>query len=165
MTTTTPDTVALPTADTRGPSSRVRFLVAFAVGLVLALVVGVGALYAYDQQFAGRVLPGVRIGTVDLSGLDAATAAQQLQTAYTALGEGTVKITTTVGERSFSYADIGRGPDVEAMVAEALAVGRGGTLIDRFIANTRTAVRGATITPMVTYDPQALADRIVGYAD
>jgi vancomycin resistance protein YoaR len=165
MTTTTPDTVALPTADTRGPSSRLRFLVAFAVGLVLALAVGVGALYAYDQQFAGRVLPGVRIGTVDLSGLDAATAAQQLRTAYEALGEGTVKITTTVGERSFSFADIGRRPDVEAMVAEALAVGRGGTLVDRFIANTRTAVRGATITPMVTYDPQALADRIVGYAD
>jgi vancomycin resistance protein YoaR len=165
MTTTTPDTVALPTADTRGPSSRVRFLVAFAVGLVLALVVGVGALYAYDQQFAGRVLPGVRIGAVDLSGLDAATAAEQLEAAYAALGEGSVTITTEAGERTFTYADIGRGPDVDAMVAEALAVGRGGTLVDRFIANTRTAVRGATITPMVTYDPEAVADRIVGYAD
>jgi hypothetical protein len=69
MTTTTPDTVAIPTPETRRSSVRLRFAVAFLVGLLAALGIGAGALYAYDQQYTGRVLPGVRIGAVDLSGL------------------------------------------------------------------------------------------------
>ena len=74
MTTTTPDTVGITTADPPRHSLRLRFFVAFLVGLLLAMAGGVGALYAYDQQYIGRVLPGVRIGDVDLSGLDAAAA-------------------------------------------------------------------------------------------
>ena len=35
------------------------------------LVVGVGSagLYAYGQQYTGRILPGVRAGGVDLTGI------------------------------------------------------------------------------------------------
>ena len=31
-----------------------RFATAFLVGLILAMALGVGALYAYDQQYQGR---------------------------------------------------------------------------------------------------------------
>ena len=44
-------------------------LVAFLVGLVAALALGAGALYAFDQQYTGRILPGVTVGGIDLSGL------------------------------------------------------------------------------------------------
>ena len=77
MTTTTPDTVGIAVPETRRPSGRLRFAVAFIVGLLLATIVGAGAMYAYDQQYINRVLPGVRIGTVDLSGLDEAAAAER----------------------------------------------------------------------------------------
>jgi hypothetical protein len=143
----------------------VRFAVAFLIGLLLAMAGGVGALYAYDQQYVGRVLPGVRVGNVDLSGLDPATAAEQLRLAYAALGEGELVLTGPEGDRTIAYADFGRGPDVDAMLAEALAVGRDGTTVDRAIANVRTAARGVTLTPRVTYDPDALAERIVDFAD
>ena len=55
MTTTTPDSVGEAVPDTHRPSGRVRFAVAFLVGLLLATVAGAGALYAYDQQYIGRV--------------------------------------------------------------------------------------------------------------
>ena len=167
MTTTTPDSVGVDVgvAETGHRPGRLRFAVAFLVGLLLATVVGVGAMYAYDQQYVGRVLPGVRIGTVDLSGLDAAAAGERLREAYGSLGEGKIVLTTPSGQSTISYADIGRGPDVDAMLAEALGVGRDGNAVERIIADARTAFRGVTLEPRVTYDPDALAQHIVTYAD
>src|SRR5688572_12995197 len=165
MTTTTPDSIGVTVPDTRRPSGRVRFAVAFIVGLLLATVVGVGALYAYDQQYLGRVLPGVRVGTVDLSGLEPAVAAERLRDAYGSLSEGEIVLKAPQGTTTISYADIGRGPDIEAMLAEALAVGREGNPVERVIADARTAIRGVTLQPRVTYDPDALAERIVAFAD
>lgn len=165
MTTTTPDSVGIAVPDERRPSGRVRFAVAFIIGLFLATVAGAGALYAYDQQYINRVLPGVRIGSVDLSGLDEATAAARLREAYGSLGEGEIVLTTPVGETTISYADIGRGPDVDAMLAEAIGVGRDGNALERVIADARTAIRGVTLEPRVTYDPDALAEQIVAFTD
>ncbi len=165
MTTTTPDSIAVATPETRRPSARLRFGVAFLVGLLVAMGVGVGALYAYDQEFLGRVLPGVRIGAVDLSGTDPATASARLQSAYGSLGEGSITVTGPAGNRTISYADIGRGPDIDAMLADAMAVGRAGNTVERVIADARTAIRGVALTPRVTYDADALADRIVAFAD
>jgi vancomycin resistance protein YoaR len=164
MTTTTPDTVTIPAPETRRVSVRVRFAVAFLVGLIAALAVGVGALYAYDREYVGRVLPGVRVGDVDLSGLDAATAADRLHAAYGSLAEGSVTITSPQGKRTISFATIGRGPDIDAMVDEALGVGRDGNAVERAIANTRTAVRGVTLTPRVTVDADALAEEVLAFA-
>src|SRR5438309_10880922 len=62
----------------RRPSLRLRFFVAFICSLLVALAVGVGGIYAYDQQYTGRILPGVRVGSVDLSGLDRAAARQRV---------------------------------------------------------------------------------------
>ena len=165
MTTTTPDSVGIAVPESRRPSSRLRFLIAFVVGLLLATIIGAGAMYAYDQQYINRVLPGVRIGTVDLSGLDEAAAAERLREAYRSLGEGEIVLTSPVGETTISYADIGRGPDIEAMLAEALGVGREGNAIERVIADARTAIRGVTLEPRVTYDADALAEEVVSFAD
>ena len=165
MTTTTPEAVGVALPETRRPSGRVRFAIAFIVGLLLATVAGAGALYAYDQQYVGRVLPGVRVGAVDLSGLDPTTASERLRETYGSWGEGEIVLTTPAGDTTISYADIGRGPDIEAMLAEAMAVGRDGNAVERVLADARTAIRGVTLEPRVTYDPDALAERIVAFAD
>lgn len=166
MTTTTPETVSARAPETaRRPSARVRFGVAFLVGLLAAMAIGIGALYAYDQQYVGRVLPGVSVGDVDLSGVDPGTAADRLHRAYSSLREGSVTITSPHGDASISFADIGRRPDIDAMVAEAMGVGRDGNAVDRAIANTRTAVRGVALTPRVTFDADALASKVLAHAD
>lgn len=159
MTTTTPDTIPLP-AETGRRASPWRFAVAFAIGLVLVLGIGIAAMAAYDSQYVGRVLPGVRVGTVDLSGMDPATAATSLEAAYGDLATGEIVLAGPDGPLVVPYASLGRRADVDAMVADALGVGRAGNPIERFIADIRTAIRGVTLEPRVTFDAQRTADRL-----
>ena len=165
MTTTTPDTVLIETPQTRRSSTRLRFAVAFLIGLIASMAIGVGALYAYDRQYVGRILPGVAVGSLDVSGLDAVAAGAAIRQVYGYLGEGSVTFKTRDNERTITFAEIGRGPDVDAMVAEALAVGRDGNAVERFIADARTALRGVSLTPKVTFDADALAEHGLAFAD
>ena len=144
----------------RRPSARLRFGVAFLIGLVVTLGLGAGALYAYDQQYTGRVLPGVKVGGVDLSGQTPDQAQATLEAAYGATTEGKISLVGPDGTTTITYAEIGRRLDTEALVDQALAVGRDGSAIDRAVANARTAVRGVDIEPRVTFDAEKLASRI-----
>lgn len=154
-----------PTNESRRPSARLSFGVAFVLGLVAALLLGVGALYAYDRQFSGRILPGVHVGDVDLSGLTVDDARAVLQRAYGSLSDGRLVLTGAAGEHVISYAEVGRGPDLDAMLTEAIAVGRAGTAVDRAVADARTAVRGVFLEPRVTFDTARLAERVTAVAD
>ena len=159
------DDTAPIAGEARRTSMRVRFALAFGIGLVVALLLGVGALYAYDQQYTGRVLPGVRVGTVDLSGLTPRTAASRLLETYGGLSSGKVVVNGPSGPVVITYQSLGRTLATEQLVAEAMAVGRDGTPIDRAVANARTAIRGVTIAPRMTFDAAALAARINQVAD
>jgi vancomycin resistance protein YoaR len=159
------DDTAPIAGESRRMSMRVRFALAFVFGLVVALLLGVGALYAYDQQYTGRVLPGVRVGTVDLSGLTPRTAASRLLETYGGLSSGKVVVNGPSGSVVITYQSLGRTLATEQLVAEAMAVGRDGTPIDRAVANARTAIRGVTIAPRMTFDAAALAWRINQVAD
>lgn len=153
------------TTGTRHTSGRLRFTVAFLVGVILTLALGTGALYAYDQQYAGRVLPGVQVGGVDLSGLTPVDARSKLDEAYRGLSEGRIALTGPDGTEVITYAAIDRRIESEALVAEAMAVGRDGTAIDRAVANARTALRGVAIAPRVTFDAEKLRTQIAAIAD
>ena len=133
-----------------------RFAVAFLLGLVAALGIGVGALYAYDQDYQGRILPGVHVGTLDLSGLTRDEASARLHERYDQLAEGTAVLVAGDREIVLPYARAGRGPAVDTMVDQALSVGRAGNPVERAIANARTAMRGIQIAPQVRYDQEAL---------
>lgn len=164
MTTTTPESVPLATeSPRRRPSAKLRFGVAFLVGLIAAMALGVGAMYAYEQQYAGRVLPGVTLDGIDLSGLDEAAVAERLRAEYAFLAEGELVLEGPDGDIVIPYAEFGRRADIEAMVDTAMAVGRDGNPVERAVANARTAMRGVDLQPAVTFDADLLARRIVGH--
>ncbi len=162
--TATTDTLE-QTSEPGRPSPWLRFGLAFVVGLAAALLIGAGALYAYDQQYVGRVLPGVRVGSVDLSGLTPDAARATLQDAYGSLSHGRIVITGIEDRQVISYAEIGRGPDIGALLDSAMAVGRRGSPIDRAVADARTALRGVALDPSVTFDAEELARRVAAIAD
>ena len=151
--------------ESRRPSARLRFAVAFLVGLVLALGLGTGALYAYDQQYAGRILPGVAVGDVNLSGLTPDDARAALEGAYRGYADGRIVLTGPDGPTVITYAEIGRGLEMDQLITEALAVGRDGSPVDRAVANARTALRGVRLAPRITFDAQVLTDRIALIAE
>jgi vancomycin resistance protein YoaR len=152
--------VALAPATLRTYSARTRFLVAFLISVFVGLVVGAGALYAFDRQYTGRILPGVSVGGIDLAGLTADEATELLEVSFASFREGRAVLTSGDVEMTIEYTDIKRRPDVEGMVAEAMAVGRSGSTVERIILDARTAVRGVTIAPRVLFDEARLARHV-----
>ncbi len=142
------------------PTPWLRFGLAFALGLVAVLLIGAAALFAYDQQFAGRILPGVHVGSVDLSGMSPDAARVELDRAYGSLADGRIVIDGVGGQEVITYAEVARRPDVDALIAGAMAVGRTGSPLDRALADARTALRGVVLAPETTFDSKTLASRV-----
>jgi vancomycin resistance protein YoaR len=137
-----------------------RFLVSFALGLLLTGTVAAGAISAYERQYADRILPNIHVGSVDVSGLTRAQARDRLGVVFKGLADGAVTIHVGDMVTRIPYADLRRGPDVDAMVDAAFRAGRTGWPVERLLGELRTARDGAVITPSVTLDPAVLQGRI-----
>jgi vancomycin resistance protein YoaR len=137
-----------------------RLLFAFVVGLLLALFVAGGALYAYDQQYVGRVLPGVRIGNLDLSGMPVAAARDRIAQEYAGIAQGTVAVTLNGQTTEIPYSDFDRHVDANRLAIEAFAVGRATGTLDRLVGELQTITRGVELQPTVVLDPAKLQARV-----
>ena len=144
---------------------RTRFVVAFTIGLLAVLGIGVGALYAYDQQYHDRILPGVHVGDIDLSGLSPDEASARLHAAYDGFAKGQVVLVAGDQRLVITYDRIQREADVDSMVGRAIAVGRAGNPVERVIANARTAFNGVALAPQVRYDRDALTRWVTSLAE
>jgi vancomycin resistance protein YoaR len=150
-----------PASPARSSSSLAfRFAIAFLLGAVLVVGVGGGALYAYGQQYTGKILPGVRIGDTDLSGLTPAQARQALVDAYASLGAGVITLVGPDGDLTIGYGEVGRQPDVGRMIEAAMLAGRAGEPVQDLLGAPQTALRGASVIPEVTYDPAKLEEAV-----
>ncbi len=139
-------------------SLALRFGVAFVLGILLAVGVGAGALYAWGQQYDGRVLPGVRVGSTELGGLTREQAEAEIANAYASLGTGQIALTGPDGQvTTISYADVGRGPDTSALLDAALTAGRKGEPLANLIGAPQAAIHGVTLESAVAYDRDRLA--------
>ncbi len=147
-----------PARPRRRRSLALRFGVSFVLGVLLAVGIGAGVLYAWSQQFDGRVLPGVRVGSTDLGGLTREQADAEIANAYGWLGTGQITLTGPDGQTTtISYADVGRGPDTSALLDAALAAGRQGEPLANLIGAPQAAIHGVTLDAAVAYDRDKLA--------
>ena len=119
-----------------------RLLVAFVLGLLLAAFWPAARLYAYDQQYVGRILPGVRVGNLDLSGMPVAAARDRIAQEYAGYSEGTVAVTLNGQTTEIPYSDFDRRVDANRLAIEAFAVGRASGAVDRLLGEIRTITRG-----------------------
>jgi vancomycin resistance protein YoaR len=136
------------------------FAAAFLAGTVATLLLFLIVAYGYAGSYDNRVLPGVHAGSVDLSGLSRDEAIAKVRADYAYLGEGEVTITTPVGITTITYQQIGRGPDAEAIVDEAMAVGRSGNPIADAASVMHAGAFGQDVPVVIQVDPAALAQRI-----
>jgi vancomycin resistance protein YoaR len=133
-------------------------------GALAAVALATGLVVAADQQYEGRVLPGVRVAGTDLSGMDRDEARAALSAALSPYGEGTVVVETLAGPEEISYAEIGRSATIDALADQALAVGRGGGSVDRLVSGVRNAVRGVEIEPRVVVDAAKVSAALAAIA-
>jgi len=155
---------ATPAPESASPARRFRlgrhtarrFVAAFTFGVLGVLAISAGALAAFDASNNGRIMPGVHVGSVDLSGLTPSAARARLNDAFASLGEGELVLVAEGTTRTVTYASLGRRLDVDAIVERAMAVGRSGATLERIAANIRNMVRGVQIAPEVTFERAAL---------
>ena len=145
-----------PARPRRKRSLALRFGASFVLGLLLTVGVGAGVLYAWGQQYDSRILPGVRIGSTDLSGLTREQAEAEIANAYGSFGTGQITLDGPDGPATISYADVGRGPDTTALIDAALAAGRQGEPFANLIGSPQAAIHGVTLNPAVRYDRDKL---------
>ena len=147
-----------PARPRRRRSLALRFGVSFVLAFLLAVGIGAGVLYAWGQQYDGRVLPGVRVGSTELGGLTREQAEAAIANAYGSLGTGQITLTGPDGQTTtISYADVGRGPDTSALLDAALAAGRQGEPLANLIGAPQAAIHGVTLDSAVAYDRDKLA--------
>ncbi|MGD0018530.1 MAG: VanW family protein [Candidatus Limnocylindrales bacterium] len=142
-----------------------RLALAFAVGLIGSFVLATAAALIVITAFSNRVVPGVRVGSVDVSGLNRDQVVARLQTDYAYLGQGEVTVTTPVGAATITYQQAGRAADVEFMADEAMRIGHTGNPIDDAAYILRAAINGQSVPIAVRVDPKAVATRVRELAD
>jgi vancomycin resistance protein YoaR len=139
--------VADPPAEPNEPSDRLRRIPASAAaalrllarmpravlaGLLVVVLAG-GLLAAQELTAAGEIRRGVRVGGVDLSGLSRAAATDRLRAAAEPLQASPLTLRAGAAAMELPRSRAGVELDVEASVAAAMDVGRGGPFDgDRF---------------------------------
>ena len=118
----------------RGFRSLLVLLGALAVGLPGGLMAA-APLAAADivatASNTGTIMPGVHVGSIDLSGLDEPTARQVLAQGFASVSQGEITVAADSATSAITYASINRRVDIDALITQAFAVGRNGTATDR----------------------------------
>jgi vancomycin resistance protein YoaR len=136
------------------------FILAFAAGVIGVLALFMVIAFAFAGSYSNRILPGVKVGNVDLSGATRAEAVKKVQDGYSFLSQGQVVVTTPVGSATIGFAEAGRSPDSEAMADAALLVGHSGNGLGDAITTLHSAIFGESVPVVVNIDPSALAQRL-----
>src|SRR3972149_466344 len=99
--------------------------IAFAVAALIATLMA--ALAIFQVAYGGRVLPGVRVWGIDLSGKNIASAQQTLQQSFAYLNDRILTLQAFGHTWSVAPMALGVRVDVEATVRAAYRLGRGGS--------------------------------------
>jgi vancomycin resistance protein YoaR len=135
-------------------------ILAFAAGVIGVLALFLIIAFSFSGSYNNRILPGVKVGNVDLSGSTRDEAIKKLQDGYAYLSQGQVIVTTPVGTATIGFAEAGRAPDTEAMADAALAVGHSSGGLGDAITSLHSALFGESVPVVVQVDPNALAQRL-----
>ncbi|HEV7810861.1 MAG TPA: peptidoglycan binding domain-containing protein, partial [Candidatus Limnocylindrales bacterium] len=140
-----------------------RFAV-FAAAAAIGMGGVAAAAISFHDGLAGRILPGVSVAGVDVGGLATDEARAALTARYGNLASGSVMLRSSVGSTTLTFADVGRGADIDGMLQEAAAVGRGGTWLDETIGAIRIRMAPRDVGLQLAYDHDRAAALVTRFA-
>jgi lipoprotein-anchoring transpeptidase ErfK/SrfK len=141
------------TSGTRGMRHKSFILV---VVLLLALVGGAVAAYAYDSSRDDLIAEGVTIAGVHVGGMRTDDATRVVTRQLKPALEKPIRVTYRRKRFNLSAADAGVQADVSAMVDEAVATSRQGSIITRVARDLTGGEEPAQVPARVSYSPQAV---------
>ncbi len=133
--------------------NRVFLLVAVLLVVVLG---GVGAVYAYDSSQSGRIGKGVTVARIDVSGLTAGQAKARLRRLYVADLRRPVTVRWQGRAYRLSGREAGVTTNLGATVQSALARSRRGNIISRTARNLSGGSLDVALRPQVSYSTRAV---------
>lgn len=124
--------------------------------LLLALVGGAVAAYAYDSSRDDLIAEGVTIAGVHVGGMRTAEAQRVVARELKPALEKPIRVTHRRKRFTLSAEDAGVRADVDAMVDEALARSRDGSIFSRVARDLTGGEERAQVPARVSYSPQAV---------
>jgi lipoprotein-anchoring transpeptidase ErfK/SrfK len=124
--------------------------------LLLALVGGAVAAYAYDSSRDDVIAKGVTVAGVNVGGMQVSEARRTIARQLRAPLERPIAVVHAGSHFRLSARDAGVRADVSGMVDEALAKSRAGNIVSRVARDLTGGEENAQVPARVTYDDQAI---------
>jgi len=128
----------------------------FVAVLLLVLVGGAVAAFAYDSSRDDLIAKGVTVAGVDVGGMRTAQATRVIQRELQKPLERPITVKRGKTRFTLSAQDAGVKADVGGMVDEALEASRDGTIITRVARDLTGGEENAQVPPRVTYSSDAV---------
>jgi lipoprotein-anchoring transpeptidase ErfK/SrfK len=138
---------------------RHRWFILVAV-LLLVLVGGSVAAFAYDSSRDDLIAKGVTIAGVDVGGMTTGEARSVVQRELQKPLEKPISVKRGETQFTLSAQDAGVKADVGGMVDEALQASRDGTIFTRVARDLTGGEENAQVPPRVTYSSSAIHDLV-----
>jgi lipoprotein-anchoring transpeptidase ErfK/SrfK len=140
-----------------------KTVTAIVCGLVLLIAGAVGA-YAWDNSKSGEIAEGVRVGNVELGGLDEKQASELLRHELVKPLEEPVVVTFDGEDYTLHAEDLDVRADIDGIVSEALTVSREDGLPTRLIRYATGGEVNHKIEPDVAFSETAIERFVAGVA-
>src|SRR3954452_941336 len=151
--TTRSDPYAVPYASTRTSTGGWRRgMFAFVLTLVAILVFMASFAVGYARVNEGKVLPGVDVAGVSLSGLTRDQAAAKLQSQLASLSAGDLVIEIDGAHQTVPYASFERSYDTQYMLDQAFDLGRSPNFVEQIQEQLRILLGGVSVQPQVSWN-------------
>jgi vancomycin resistance protein YoaR len=136
----------------------------FLLTIVAIVVFAASFAVGYARIHDGRVLPGVEVSGHSLAGLSRTEATSKIREELPSLSGGQLVVNVGDTQQAVAYKDFGRDYDLELMLDQAFALGRGANFVEQLQEQLRILLNGVTVAPAVTWDNEALAAQVAEIA-
>ena len=128
--------------------------------LLLVLVGGAVAAYAYDSSREDLIAEGVTVAGIDVGGMSTADARLLIERRLKEPLEQPIAVRRAKRRFNLSAEDAGVQADVDGMVDEALEASRSGSIFSRVARDLTGGEEDAQVSARVTYDEAAVQELV-----
>ncbi len=150
-----PEDAARRAAQATRPSGRPAWGAFLALLVIASVVAGVAAILMLELWLADRIIPGVYVWDIDVSGVDRDQALERVSAGFVYPDDRHPVL--RYGERFWTVdpADLGMELDAAATVDAALAIGHSGDLVDRLGEQLSVLLKSRLVIPVLTFEQGA----------